>query len=80
MISKGIYENVLVIGIDTLSHTTVCGFSALSVLSSKLCTPFDKNREGMNVSEGFGILYSLILINLENMNILPSLALLYQNS
>ncbi|MFA6742157.1 MAG: beta-ketoacyl-[acyl-carrier-protein] synthase family protein [Arcobacteraceae bacterium] len=56
VISKGIYENVLVIGIDTLSYTTVCGFSALSVLSSKPCTPFDKNREGMNVSEGFGIL------------------------
>ena len=56
VISKGIYENVLVIGIDTLSYTTVCGFSALSVLSSKPCTPFDKNREGMNVSEGFAIL------------------------
>jgi 3-oxoacyl-[acyl-carrier-protein] synthase I len=53
---KGIYENVLVVGIDALSHTTVCGFSALSVLSSKPCTPFNKNREGMNVSEGFGIL------------------------
>lgn len=56
VILKGIYENVLVIGIDTLSYTTVCGFSALSVLSSNPCTPFDKNREGMNVSEGFGIL------------------------
>ena len=56
VISKGIYENVLVIGIDALSHTTVCGFSALSVLSSKPCTPFNKDREGMNVSEGFGIL------------------------
>lgn len=56
VISKGIYKNVLVIGIDALSHTTVCGFSALSVLSSKPCTPFNKNREGMNVSEGFGIL------------------------
>lgn len=56
VISKGIYENVLVIGIDTLSYTTVCGFSALSVLSSKPCTPFDKNRDGMNVSEGFAIL------------------------
>ncbi|RXJ78267.1 beta-ketoacyl-[acyl-carrier-protein] synthase family protein [Arcobacter sp. F2176] len=56
VISKGIYENVLVIGIDALSFTTVCGFSALSVLSSNPCTPFDKNREGMNVAEGFGIL------------------------
>lgn len=56
VIQKGIYKNVLVVGIDSLSYTTVCGFSALSVLSSKPCTPFDKNREGMNVSEGFGIL------------------------
>lgn len=56
VISKGIYNNVLVVGIDALSYTTVCGFSALSVLSSKPCTPFDKNREGMNVAEGFGIL------------------------
>ncbi|WP_419678093.1 beta-ketoacyl-[acyl-carrier-protein] synthase family protein [Aliarcobacter lanthieri] len=55
-INKGIYKNVLVVGIDVLSFTTVCGFRALSVLSSKPCTPFDKNREGMNVAEGFGIL------------------------
>lgn len=56
VISKGIYKNVLVIGIDSLSYTTVCGFSALGVLSSKPCTPFDKNREGMNVAEGIGVL------------------------
>jgi 3-oxoacyl-[acyl-carrier-protein] synthase-1 len=56
VISKGIYKNVLVIGIDSLSYTTVCGFKALSVLSSKPCTPFDKNREGMNVSEGIAVL------------------------
>lgn len=56
VIEKGIYENVLVIGIDSLSYTTVCGFSALSVLSSKPCTPFDKNREGMNVSEAIAVL------------------------
>ncbi|WP_428025201.1 beta-ketoacyl-[acyl-carrier-protein] synthase family protein [Arcobacter sp.] len=56
VISKNIYNNVLVVGIDSLSYTTVCGFSALSVLSSKPCTPFDKNREGMNVSEAIAIL------------------------
>ena len=56
VIAKSIYNNVLVIGVDSLSHTTVCGFSALSVLSSKPCTPFEENREGMNVSEGIGIL------------------------
>ena len=56
VIQKGIYKNVLVVGIDSLSYTTVCGFSALSVLSSKPCTPFDKNREGMNVSEAIAVL------------------------
>lgn len=56
VISKGIYENALVIGIDSLSYTTIYGFSSLNILSSTPCIPFDKNRTGMNVSEGFGIL------------------------
>ena len=56
VISKNIYKNALVVGVDSLSYTTVCGFSALSVLSSKPCTPFDKNREGMNVSEAIAVL------------------------
>jgi len=51
VISKGIYKNVLVLGIDQLSQTTVGGFLSLGVLSSKPCKPFDINREGMNVSE-----------------------------
>lgn len=64
VISKGIYKNVLVVGIDALSHTTVCGFSALSVLSSHPCTPFIENREGMNVAEAIAVL----LIQDENIN------------
>ncbi|RBQ28020.1 beta-ketoacyl-[acyl-carrier-protein] synthase family protein [Aliarcobacter vitoriensis] len=55
-INKGVYKNILVVGIDALSFTTVCGFRSLSVLSSNICTPFDKNREGMNVAEGFGLI------------------------
>jgi len=45
------YENVLVVGADALCYTTVCGFHALSVLSSKQCTPFEDGRDGMNVAE-----------------------------
>ena len=45
------YENVLVVGADALCYTTVCGFYALSVLSSEPCTPFQEGREGMNVAE-----------------------------
>lgn len=50
------YENILVVGADSLCHTTVCGFHALSVLSSKVCTPFEENREGMNVAEAVAAL------------------------
>lgn len=56
VISKGIYKNVLVLGADSLSHTTVCGFYALGVLSSKECTPFEDKREGMNVAEAVAVL------------------------
>lgn len=56
VISKGFYKNVLVIGVDSLSATTVNGFNALSVLSSSPCRPFDKSREGMNVSEAIALL------------------------
>lgn len=50
------YKNILVVGADALCYTTVCGFYALGVLSSSVCTPFNENREGMNVSEAIGAL------------------------
>lgn len=56
MITKGVYENVLVVGFDTLSLTTIRGFDALGVLSSHPCKPFDVSREGMNVAEGIAVL------------------------
>jgi 3-oxoacyl-[acyl-carrier-protein] synthase I len=51
LINVGAYKNVLVVGADALCHTTVCGFYALGVLSSKACAPFNEGREGMNVAE-----------------------------
>lgn len=56
VLSKGLYENVLVVGADNLCATTIYGFSTLGVLSSKPCTPFEENREGMNVSEAIAVL------------------------
>ena len=50
------YKNILVVGADALCYTTVCGFYALSVLSSSQCTPFEDGREGMNVAEGIAAL------------------------
>jgi len=51
LINVEAYKNILVFGADALCYTTVCGFNALGVLSSKICRPFDKDRDGMNVAE-----------------------------
>lgn len=56
MIAKGVYENVLVVGFDTLSLTTIRGFDALGVQSARPCQPFDVSRDGMNVAEGIAVL------------------------
>ena len=56
VIQKGIYNNVLVIGADALSKTTVGGFLSLGVLSSEPCKPFDIKRDGMNVAEAISCL------------------------
>ena len=56
LLGMGAYRSVLVVGADALCYTTVCGFHALSVLSSKPCTPFQEERLGMNVAEGVAAL------------------------
>jgi 3-oxoacyl-[acyl-carrier-protein] synthase-1 len=55
-IKKGIYSNILVVGADAISLTTVNGFNALDVLSPSICKPFCIKSLGMNVSEGIGAL------------------------
>ena len=56
VLSKGIYKNALVVGVDSLSKTTVGGFLTLGVLSSQPCKPFDVSRDGMNVAEAIACL------------------------
>jgi 3-oxoacyl-[acyl-carrier-protein] synthase-1 len=56
VLSKGIYENALVVGADCLCKTTIGGFLSLGVLSSNPCKPFDISRDGMNVAESIACL------------------------
>ncbi len=56
LIEVDAYENILVVGADGLCKSTVMGFYALGVLSDRACTPFDKNRNGMNVSEAVSVI------------------------
>lgn len=51
----GKYENVIVIGIDTVSEFVSYGFQSLFALSGEACKPFDKSRNGTTLGEGCGI-------------------------
>jgi 3-oxoacyl-(acyl-carrier-protein) synthase len=55
-ISTGLCDMVITGGADEINHIPYCGFGALSVTSSTPCRPFDKNRDGLNLGEGAGIL------------------------
>lgn len=54
MIQSGQYENVIVCGADVISKFVVSGFQSFQALSSEVCRPFDKNRNGLNLGEAAG--------------------------
>lgn len=56
IINAGLYDIVIAGGVDNLCDTTIHGFNALGVLSQKKCTPFAKDRTGMNIGEGAAFL------------------------
>lgn len=43
-------------GADELSRITYLGFISLLISSTQACRPFDKNRDGLNLGEGSGII------------------------
>jgi 3-oxoacyl-(acyl-carrier-protein) synthase len=42
-------------GADELNRVPLCGFNSLGVASAEPCRPFDKNRSGLNLGEGAGV-------------------------
>lgn len=55
-IKAGLSEFVIVVGIDLLSTFVVTGFDALKGLSPNPCRPYDKNRDGLSLGEGMGVM------------------------
>ena len=56
LIANNICDAVLVGGVDTLCRLTLRGFYSLDLVSTEPCRPMDKNRNGINIGEGAGLL------------------------
>ena len=54
-IEAGLCDLVIAGGADELSRVPFTGFNALGLGCPFPCTPFDKNRQGLNLGEGAGI-------------------------
>lgn len=52
LIQNGLAKRAIVGGTDSLAKFTINGFNSLQILSSQKCTPFDANRNGLNLGEG----------------------------
>lgn len=61
-IQSGAADIVFVGGSDGISRSCFALFHRLGAMAPEICQPFDKNRKGMMVSEGAGV---LVLENLE---------------
>ena len=57
-INHGLVDAVLVGGVDSLCMSILYGFNSLELVSAKLCRPFDRRRDGINIGESCG--YALL--------------------
>lgn len=55
-IRSGLCDIAIAGGADELNHVPFCGFASLGVVSDLVCTPFDRDRKGLNLGEGSGML------------------------
>lgn len=56
-IKEGIIDKALVIGVDSLSITTMIGFDSLKLISPNGTQPLTTVRDGLTLGEGGGILF-----------------------
>ena len=56
LIRNGFAKRCIAGGVDSLAKYTINGFNALHILSNQVCTPFDHDRNGLNLGEGAAFL------------------------
>lgn len=56
LLQSGLFQSVLAGGADALCRLTYHGFNALQLLSPEGAAPFDRDRNGMSLSEGGAML------------------------
>jgi len=54
LLRTGQYENAVIVGADVISEFILSGFQSFQALSTQVCRPFDKSRDGLNLGEGAG--------------------------
>lgn len=57
LIKNGIIDNALIIGVDSLSFTTIKGFDSLKLVSHTRTKPLTVERDGLTLGEGGGIVF-----------------------
>jgi len=53
-LQAGFCDAAIVGGVDSLCLSTLYGFNSLQLISEHKCTPWGKNRSGINIGEGAG--------------------------
>ena len=56
LIKCGIFENVIVIGLEIFSPIMSSGFETMELISKDKIKPFDKNRDGLILGEGIAVI------------------------
>ena len=56
LIATGVCDAVLSGGVDSLCRLTMHGFKSLDIMSEQPCTPLDKDRNGISLGDGAGLL------------------------
>ncbi len=55
LIDHGFVQTAIVVGGDLVSEFTFSGFSSFKAISPEPCKPYDKNRLGITLGEGVGV-------------------------